>query len=333
MKENLGAITLKSGEVVEAVVITGPDQEWAERVESLLGHKGRVWRWQISQNVREPMLIDAKYYLLVRDDIPFANMLTAEYEGVGHFGHVYTRPEDRRQGAASQLMALLMADFRRRGGRALFLGTGYDSHPHHIYASHGFRGLEPMSGRMSYFTSSASEFEVQYFPSGRASVREVTWTHWPTTAPLFTGDYPGVVRCLSLGLLGRASTEGPLLDVLQWERESRESGEAPRSLVLEHDETSAVVGYAMWSRDPLWPGTCIIDIYCHPGFWDQGRYLLEELTLPETDRVLAYCDCGHEPREGVLAAAGFRPACPLAQRVAADAARTGWVDVQEWEKV
>lgn len=39
MKEDLGAITLKSGEVVEAIVITGPDQEWAERVESLLGHE------------------------------------------------------------------------------------------------------------------------------------------------------------------------------------------------------------------------------------------------------------------------------------------------------
>ncbi|HAA73566.1 TPA: hypothetical protein DCE37_00380 [Candidatus Latescibacteria bacterium] len=44
---------------------------------------------------------------------------------VGLFGHVFTKPEERRKGAANALME----DFRQRGGKALYLGTGYVRFP------------------------------------------------------------------------------------------------------------------------------------------------------------------------------------------------------------
>ena len=131
-----------------------------ERIEALLGHKGEEWQWQNSRCARDDLGIDVYYYILHRDGVPFANMMTAECAGVGHFGHVWTRPEDRRKGAADQLMGLQMEDFRGRGGRALYLGTGFDSAaytstPHTVsrgsrtraeygilrYFQAGFRGL------------------------------------------------------------------------------------------------------------------------------------------------------------------------------------------------
>ena len=169
----LGSVHLKSGEKVEIGVVSGPDLEWAERVEKLLGHKGPVWQWQNSATVRRELGIEPCFYLLHRQGEPLANVATFTYRGVGHFGHVWTRPADRRQGAASQLMGLQMAHFGMQGGKALFLGTGYDSAPYHIYASHGFVGLEPKSGQMEYYAQSKARFEAEYFAKEAVQVEEV----------------------------------------------------------------------------------------------------------------------------------------------------------------
>jgi hypothetical protein len=79
--------------------------------------------------LRHDLGLDVFYYILHRDGVPFTNMMNIEYRGVGLYGHVFTKPEDRQKGAASALMPMLMDDFRARGGKALYLGTGYDSHP------------------------------------------------------------------------------------------------------------------------------------------------------------------------------------------------------------
>ena len=166
MYHQLNLITLKSGEVVQAGVVQGPDLDWAERVETLLSHKGPSWRWGNEQVLRTQTGLDVFFYLLHRDGDPFANIMTIEYRGVGLLGHVYTRPEDRRQGAAMQLMACLMEHFRQRGGQALFLGTGYDTPPYHIYRVNGFAGVEPESGYMDYYSTSQDEFDTSVFRAG-----------------------------------------------------------------------------------------------------------------------------------------------------------------------
>ena len=172
-----------------------------------MSHKGGVWRWQNARCLRDDLGIDVRFYLLHRDGSPFANMLSATRHVVGHFGRVYTRPEDRRKGAASALMRHLMEDFRRRKGRALFLGTGYDSAPFHIYQAEGFRGLEPESGLMDYYVGSGETFRREWFSIGPVEVGAVSWENWPTSAPLFTGPFPGTVRMAPLGMFGRVSTE------------------------------------------------------------------------------------------------------------------------------
>jgi GNAT superfamily N-acetyltransferase len=170
MFADLGKVVLKNGEEVQAGVVAGPDTEWAERVEALLKHKGDPWNWQNARVLRDDVGIDARFFLLHRDGQPFANIMTAERRGVGILGHVWTRPEDRKQGAASALMGLSLSDFRTRHGRALFLGTGFDSPAYHLYSKHGFTALEDRSGAMAYHSESKEQFDDSYFKKGPTSI-------------------------------------------------------------------------------------------------------------------------------------------------------------------
>jgi len=332
MFRELGSVTLKNGDRVEAGVVVGPDQDWADRVEGLLSHKGEIWRWGNEMCLRHDIGIDVLYYILHRDGEPFANMMNIEYRGVGLYGHVYTVPDDRRQGAASALMPMLMDDFRNRGGKALFLGTGYDSHPYHLYADNGFVGLEPKSGLMAYYTESEEAFYSGYFSDAATDISRLGWAHWPASIPLFAGNFSGAIRSTVMRLTGRSSTEGPMISLERDERQRLEKGQGPRSVALSVPETGAVVGMATTGPHPLWRGSWTIDIYCHPEHWGRGGELLSTVETPPAERLLAYCDAGFHEKEEVLSKAGFSPIATYSNRAAVDYARTRFVDVKEWEK-
>ena len=134
-------------------------------------------------------------------------------------------------------------------------------------------------------------------------------------------------------LTGRSSTEGPMIPLERDELQRQEKGEGPRSGVLSVPETGAVVGFATYGPNPLWTGTWTVDIYCHPDHWVRGFELLSIVEIPPADRLLAYCDSGFHEKEEVLSEAGFKPIATYENRVAADYARTRFVDVREWEKV
>ncbi len=323
MYERLGVVELKGGEKVEAGVVIGPDPQWADRVCDLLSHKGEVWAWGNAECLRQNLGIDVRYYVLHRDGVPFANIMTVSHYGVGHFGHVYTVPEDRRQGAASSLMSLLMEDFRQRHGQALFLGTGFDSAPYHIYHAEGFRGLEPESGLMEYYAASGETFRAGWIAQGPVEVRSASWENWPTSAPLFTGAFPGTVRCAPLRMFGRVSTEGGWLHLLH--------DDSRQGRVLVRPETGAVVGAAVAGEHPLWPDTGLLDVYCHPAFWDYGTEILGALDLSQKNSWLAVSDDGCPDKDAVLAAGGFTSTGQAAGRVAVDTRRTRMADVTEWE--
>jgi hypothetical protein len=327
MYEKLGEVTLKDGEKVEAGRVCGPDMEWAAGVEKLLGHKGPIWNWQNSAVMRRSLDADVDFYLLHRDGVPLANMMTATYKGVGHFGHVWTEPGDRRKGAAAQLMGLLMQDFRQRGGKALFLGTGFDSAPYHIYASHGFVGLEEGSGYMDYYVAGREAFEREYFAVEEAGVQAAAWRHWGASAALSLGPWPEAVRCMPLGMTARSSTEGPWLSVMRGQEDEDER----RVRVLEAEESGAVVGIAAWGWEPHWPKTCLVDVYCHPDFWRSADTLLASLELPQAERYVAYSDAS-SAKDAVLEEAGFSCTGVWEKRVALDHLRRRFADVSVWEK-
>lgn len=287
MYHELGSVPLRDGEWVMAAVVTGPDEAWAGRLEGLLGHKGEPWNWQNSAVLRQPLGLDARFYILHRDGVPFANILTVTSGGVGTFGHVWTRPADRRKGASSRLMELLLPDFAANGGQALYLHTGYESVAYWLYERFGFRSFSPQDGHMAYFVGDEEAFLADYFAGETAVIEPLSWHHWPTSQPLFAGAWPGHVRCAPLGLTGRQITEAAFLPLL---REQEAEPAAGTTAVLRQPQTGAVCGFACWQWHPIWWGMVLLDVYCHPDYWDRASDLLAALSLPDAERVLAYAD-------------------------------------------
>lgn len=337
MYQTLDTVTLKSGEVVEAGVIHGPDAAWAERLVQLLWHKGDPWNWQNAQLLEQKHPgVDAFFYVLHRDGQPLANIMTVECQGVGHFGHVWTVPEDRQKGASSALMALQMQHFGERGGQALFLGTGYGSVAYQMYARFGFQSVEAESGYMAYYHTTQADFEHHYFARpehpDEVVVQPLQWSHWPASAALFLGDFPGVVRCIRAEIFGRASSEGGLLPLLIEGEKRQQQGKPPATVVLQNQITRAVVGLATCHWHPIWPESYLLDLYCHPAYWDQGAALLEALKLPTQHRVIAYNDRDHHAKQQVLTNAGFREVAQLPQWLPRTVRQSAWVDVTIFRK-
>jgi hypothetical protein len=330
--QEMGRIVLKSGERVDAGVVRAPDLEWASRLEEFLAHKGELLNWQNSALLRNDVGIETYFYLLHRDGKTLANIMTAELCGVGFLGHVFTRQEDRRKGACSALMGIQMTHFRARGGKALFLSTGYDSPAYHIYASYGFRGVEPKSGHMAYYIGSKEGFDAEYFGADRAEVRPPAWPHWPASAALFLGDFPGVVRCLPMSIIGRGTTEGSFPRLLRSQEARQAKGELPRAQVLVNERTTAVLGLALWDWHPLWPGVCLVDVYCHPNFWDRADELLSSLSTPAGSRWLAYADASFDVKCRALLRGSFKRTATLASRALRDKATGSFEDVAVFER-
>ena len=258
----LAPVRLKSGERVECGVVSPPDAEWSARIQKLLLHKGDIWQWQNTELLTTAVGIEPYFYLLHRGGTPFANIMTVEYRGVGQFGHVWTDPADRGQGASSSIMTQQMEHFRSRGGKALYLSTGFDSVAYRMYAKHGFVGIEERSGYMTYTVGPKARFEADYFARGPATVAALDWQHWPTSSPLFSSALPGVVRSSNLRLLGRMLTEGPFLPVIRDERKRRSERAPPRAVALAKHDNGAVVGFAMLEVHPAWPDAKQLDLWC-----------------------------------------------------------------------
>lgn len=343
MYQSLGQVTLRTGEVVEAGMIQGPDAEWATKLTKLLWHKGDPWNWQNAQCLERELPVDVFFHVLHRNGDPFANIMTIEYNGIGHFGHVWTEPNDRRKGASKALMARQMAYFQERGGRALFLGTGYDSVAYKIYQSFGFTSIELASGYMAYYAECfgdapagrAEAFTEAVFPTKStepiqpATLARFDWQDWVNATPLLLGSYRGMIRCAPWGMVGRHSPEGYLLPALLKEEKmaERSDGTTPRTIVLRHPTTEMVVGLAAWNEDPIWPETCLVDLYCHPDYWDEAPRLWQSLTFPEMDRVIAYVDDSDRYKIDFFMAQGFTPIATLPNFVDRTVSGTNRVDV------
>ena len=96
---------------------------------------------------------------------------------------------------------------------------------------------------------------------------------------------------------------------------------------------TAVVGLAAYGNDPLWPGTVVADIFCHPHFWQHADELWRSLKLPADKSVVAYSDSDDKLKAGVLRAAGFSSSAMLPAWIAADAAHKRPLDVQAWKRL
>lgn len=332
MYESLGRVTLKTGEVVEAGVIICPDVDWADRLLTLLAHKDPLTRWQNRAVLTQQLDIESYFYVLHRDGIPFSNITTVELSGVGIYGHVWTTEPERQKGASSGLMALQMAHFHARGGKAFLLVAGYQDTAYRMYQKAGFASIEPGSGYMAYYAESQAAFEDTYFAAGETVIQPFGWSSWPSSSPLFAGGFPGLVRAAPLGLVGRRITEDPFLPLLRDTDIRQREHEPPRAVALRGLSTGAVLGFAVWRWDAVWPDTCLIDVYCHPNYWDRAPELYAALPIPDADRYLAYADVDFAQKITLLEGLGFRPTVTLPGYVATSVQKTAYADVLVFEK-
>lgn len=308
MYDKLGEVALKTGERMEVGVITAPDEPHAEEVKQFLGHKPGNYKWHIERCVTEVLdALETRFYVGKLDGRVITNIMTVEHEGVGILGHVFTVPEQRRKGACKGVMAYQMEDFRQRAGRALYLGTGYNSHPYYIYHSFGFESVFPESGFMKYHVN--SDFAERYFARSESAPTEdvgaepksIEWHDWPKVTALSGIVGWDTLRSLRWGVYGPTNMEGGFLSF----KNALETEDVYDDAKLLITSGGAIVGWATVSRDTRWhPTTGVLDLFFHPNFVDAVPTLLSAVTFPDV-KVQCYVDSGAEKKAAVLEEAGF----------------------------
>ena len=300
MYDKLGEVVLKTKEQMEVGVITAPDARHAEEVKRFLGHKGGNYEWHIQRCVTEVLGdLETRFYVGKLDGRVITNIMTVEHEGIGILGHVFTLPQQRRKGACKGVMGYQMEDFRERTSRALYLGTGYNSHPYYIYHSFGFESVFPESGFMKYHVN--SDFEEHYFAPAPANPKAVEWHDWPKVTALSGIVGWDTLRSLRWGVYGPTNLEGGFLDF----KHALETEDAYHDAKLLTTSDGAIVGWATTSRDARWkPATAVLDLFFHPNFADDVPALFSAVAFPEL-KVQCYVDSGAEKKAEVLETAGF----------------------------
>ena len=300
MYNQLGEVVLKTEERMEVGVITAPDEPYAEEVKQFLGHKGGSYKWHIERCVTEVLdALETRFYVGKLEGRVITNIMTVEYEGIGILGHVFTLPRQRRKGACKGVMTYQMEDFRQRAGSALYLGTGYNSHPYYIYHSFGFESVFPESGFMKYQVN--GDFEECYFAPAPAQPKPVEWHDWPKVTALSAILGWDTLRSLAWRVYGPTNLEGGFLDF----KHALETEDVYDDAQLLTSSGGAIVGWATVSRDARWrPATAVLDLFFHPNFADDALALLSAVKFPDV-KVQCYVDSGAEKKAEVLETAGF----------------------------
>lgn len=318
MYEDLGGVELANGDVVACGVVTTPDETWSERIECFLEHKGEIWRWHLGNVLYRNVKACHRFYVLHRDGVPLANILTATHGGVGSLGHVYTREADRRKGAASLLLGKVLQHARDMDVRMLLLGTDFGSSAYRIYAQHGFEGLGPPSGLMGWYAQSQQQFEAEWYAAASTRIEKLSWQHWCTAAPLFSHLGSPWIRVAGLQMFGPRGAEESLLYMLRDQISAESQPDAPgrSAAVVATRDDGAVLAYASWNADGLWPRSIVVDMHCHPRHADAALPLLEALPLPSStayEQAIAYSDAGDDVRIRTLLKSGFKQIARLPQ--------------------
>lgn len=310
MYDKLAEMELKTGEAMEIGVVTTPDQAHAEEIKKFLGHKPGNCGWHIEQCVNERLdALETRFYVGKLRGKVIVNIMTIENRGIGTLGHVFTLPEQRQKDACKSVMAHQMADFRGRGGRALYLGTAYKSRAYYIYSSFGFESVFPGAGFMKHYV--IEDFDKDYFGLASVHAKNVEWRDWPRLTALtgiVEGDY---LRSIEWGIYGPANFEGGFLDFKQ----ALEKGEIYHDAKLLESDAGAIVGVGTVSWDGRWcTPTGALDLFVHPNFWEYGSVLLSEINLPDA-KVQCYVEEESESKAKVLEAAGFHCEATLKSQI------------------
>lgn len=296
---------LKNGETLNCRLVDDPQDAGVPALRTLLGHKGDIWQLHLEENfagrIKE---LETRFYVGAIGSELAGNIMTAEFDGLGIMGHVFTPPEHRRKGICDVLMDFHMDDFRQRKGRALYLNTGYDSAPFHIYQRHGYRPIPEAPGAMWWSPEVWSPSSL-WDDLGRVKVCELQWRHWPSANALMLETFLPTVRNVTYSKYGSGNAEATFLRIML---ELQDKGNRLQARAIE-SRAGHLAGLATLAPERRWGGvstTFVFDLCVHPEVGDISDDLADEFEWPAT-HVLAYAAETDSDAIDRYCKIGFRP--------------------------
>lgn len=299
-------VELKSGERAQVWKVTAPDPQWAETLLTFLVHKGQDWLEPMREALQTGLEgLTMNFYECTLGEQVVGNITVLESldRPVGLLQHVFTLPEHRRKGVASALMEAIRQDFRIRGGRAMYLGTGYQSPPFWIYHGYGFRPIGE-TGHMRWLVEDG--FLDKYFAPGPVRVRDTRWGDWPLMEALYATVEGWTLRSLSQRLYGQSNYEGPFVALMG----ALAKGRVKQSKVMVKQD-GAIVGHAAVWAQPEYPGEpWLLEFFVHPSFHERAGELLGSIFVTPGHKLQAVADSDAWDRHRALREIGmWREAC------------------------
>ncbi len=305
MYTELADAVLHSGERI-AVGVVEPcgDTVWRPLVEGLLGHKSPVNRLHVSAAFRGPLDdLQTLFYLGVVQGEPVTVAMLAGAHGAAIYGHVFTRPDWRRRGAAAALHSVLAADWRRRGYRVVTLGTDADGHARRLYEGIGFQQIRPGAGDMVWRDAPEAALPGSSPDMGVSPLRwdDWGWVSEALCAPLEPGEE--LPRSLLFRVRQPHYVDWPFIAAMTGLGEPP----SPKPDVRVLRQGRRAVGWAALLPDAARAlGAAALDLYLRPGARseDAAHALFAALSWPEMPVVHA-CTTGEGYRAVALARHGF----------------------------
>lgn len=245
---------------------------------ALLRHKGQPWLDHIRSRIRGECGRSLDHFFLAyAGREPVAHVwytVAADDRRLGHLGHVYTRPDFRRQGLSARLLKAAMADFRSQGGLVMQL---YTSNPvtvpfyeklgfENLYAS---RALHDKDWYMRHPLGSATLIQ-SWFARRRCTMRELGGDDLAKYCLLYDMEYDTRLKDWAQGI--GTGLESEYTFILTRDKIARHHGVC---WVLENGET--IVGAASLMRPAFTHQAHLaaVDCYLHPRFHDRAAELIE----------------------------------------------------------
>jgi L-amino acid N-acyltransferase YncA len=229
-------------------------------------------------------------------------------------GEVFTDEKHRDKGIATSLLDVAIDNFRKDGGKAIFITNLCPLAPHKIYQKIGFQAYG--YGRQDYggiirlvLNSKGEDFDLKYFEHDPSTtIREINWGDLPHFTYLLNYPHPWLVRAYSFGLIGFCVFDefGRSFMNLMHTLKKHNFG-----FVLENSR-HRVVGTAFSSslQAESQSHVRIVDLLVHPNYLQESTQLLQilcdKLGSEKTEKLQAYASAKDDSKVKTLRACGFR---------------------------
>jgi GNAT superfamily N-acetyltransferase len=319
MYRKIEDVAARDGASWEMGVITAPAPDFLAEMSAFYMHKGELWLWTVEASLGgEWDGVTARFYVASVAGRVVASVMVNENWGVGEVAHVYTVPEQRGRGLCSRLMREAVEDFDRRGGRVLYLGTGYDSTAYHIYSRCGFRSVTPESGLM--LRTKSLDVEADLFAPAETRVVHAAWRHYPLMNALSMTPSGGMRSRL---LQPTRAAYGP--SMFEWAFLVLLDQALARRVEFRVLEVAGRCVAGWGTLAPRWGvggDGWLLDFHVHPRFAADADRLIEALPA-RPGLTCAYVTSQFPEKANLLRRHGFRPDTPLPV-ARPDAADVAW---------